>query len=39
MVGTGAIYTGEKTSDFNWWGAPESMIKPRKPRKHRKKKK
>lgn len=24
MVGTGAIYDGTKSKDFNWWGAPET---------------
>lgn len=37
MVGTGAIYDGTKSKDFNWWGAPESAVKPRKKRKKRKK--
>lgn len=36
MVGTGAIYDGTKSKDFNWWGAPESAIKPKKPKKKKK---
>lgn len=39
MAGTGAIYDGSKSPDFNWWGAPESMGKPNQPahKKHHKK--
>lgn len=33
MVGTSAVYDGTKSPDFNWWGAPESMIKPKKKKK------
>jgi hypothetical protein len=32
---TGAIYDGTKGKDFQWQGAPESMIKPRKHKKHK----
>lgn len=28
MVGTGAVYDGTKSPDFNWWGDPESAHKP-----------
>jgi hypothetical protein len=38
MVGTGAIYDGTKDPDFNWWGSPESAIKPKKPKKKKRKK-
>lgn len=38
MVGTGAIYDPTvKTTDFNWWGDPKSMIKSKKKKKKRKK--
>ncbi len=37
MVGTGAIYDGTKNKDFNWWGAPEYAIKPKKSKKKHKK--
>ena len=37
MVGTGAVYDGTKSPDFNWWGAPESAIKPGKKKKKHKK--
>ena len=36
MVGTGAIYDGTKSKDFNWWGDPGSEIKPKKKKKKRK---
>lgn len=39
MVGTGAIYDGTKSPDFNWWGAPESMDHPHKKKKKKKKRK
>jgi len=32
-----AIYTGKKHPDWNWEGAPESMIRPKRRRKKRKK--
>jgi len=30
MVGTNAIYDGKKHHDFQYWGSPQSMIKPKK---------
>jgi len=33
MAGTGAIYDGTKSPDFQWWGAPESMIRSKKKKK------
>ena len=33
MVGTGAIYDGTKSPDFQWWGSPEKYFK----KKHKKK--
>lgn len=33
MAGTGAIYDGTKSPDFQWWGAPQSMIRPKKKKK------
>ena len=33
MVGTGVVYDGTKSPDFNYWGAPESMGKPYRLRK------
>ena len=36
MVGVSAIYDGTKGKDFQWWGAPESMIKPKKKKKKKK---
>lgn len=32
MAGTGAIYDGTKSPDFQWQGAPESMGKPMLPK-------
>lgn len=28
MVGTGAVYDGTKSPDFNWWGDPGSANRP-----------
>ncbi len=28
MAGTGAVYDGTKSKDFNWWGAPETAGRP-----------
>lgn len=28
MVGTGAVYDGTESPDFNWWGDPSSANKP-----------
>lgn len=39
MCGTGAIYDGTKGKDFNWWGCPESAIKPKAEKKKPAKKK
>lgn len=38
MAGTGAIYDGTKSPDFNWWGDPKSTIVPKKKRKKKAKK-
>jgi hypothetical protein len=39
MVGTGAIYDGTHSPDFNWWGSPEIYHKKNKKKKRKKKKK
>jgi hypothetical protein len=36
MVGTYAVYTGQKSPDFNWWGNPASMKRKRKKKKKKK---
>jgi hypothetical protein len=36
MVGTGAIWDGTKSPDFQWWGDPSSAINPKPKKKKRK---
>jgi hypothetical protein len=34
MAGTGAIYDGTKSPDFQWQGSPKSMIRPKKKKRN-----